>query len=517
MKDRTKKLDINQRFHQTADPGENTREQISFYAKILSNSAQATAIMDNQGFYVSQNRQHEKMIGYSIDELKGKTAAFHLGKKSFYYIIKDLMNFGIYHGEVESATKSGAKVYFDLFVFRVLNQSGQVLCYVGIKRDISEQKKIEKLLTEQEQRTNVILNNMQSMIYIKNVRGEYIFVNKQFEKFFNVELKDIYGKIDNDIFIPQTADILKKDDLTILEKKESLSILQSIIGEYGPVFFACRKFPLYGEKDEIFAVCGVLTDISEKKKLKEDVITYAKVLEETKSQLIQSNKLATMGQLVAGIAHELNQPLTGIKGFAQLALKDLDKTHILEKDLEKIIEQADRIDNIIQNVRSYAHKSNNNLIKININEPVEEILLLLKEQLKGVNIQVEKNLGKDLPFVRADKNQLQQVFTNLIVNAKDAMAGNEFLNGRILFLITKFNKKTKNIEMFIKDTGCGINKEKIKYIFEPFFSTKAGEKGLGLGLSIVSQIIQEHNGKIEVESQEGKGTTFKIILPSDEE
>ena len=236
-------------------------------------------------------------------------------------------------------------------------------------------------------------------------------------------------------------------------------------------------------------------------------------LKETQEELIQSGKMAAMGQLAAGISHELNQPLTGIKGFSQAAAMELGEENPIRKDLDRIIEQVDRMDEIIQSIRFFARKSEFRLREIDINQPIEGAFILVNEQLKLNNIKVRKKLTKGLPGISGDMNQLQQAFINLIVNAKDAVNSLRNSDGGEIIIETMLNEDKKNINVIVEDTGCGISKEKLDYIFNPFFTTKSPDGGMGLGLSIVYRIIGKHNGRIEVESEEGKGATFKIVLP----
>ena len=251
----------------------------------------------------------------------------------------------------------------------------------------------------------------------------------------------------------------------------------------------------------------------EKQKAEEVLEETCHNLKETQKQLIQSGKMAAMGQLASGISHELNQPLTGIKGFAQAALMDLDENSPLRGDLDKIVEQVDRMDKIIKNIRFFARKSEFKLETIDINKPIKDSLMLLAQQLKVHNIQLNVSLGKNLPKIKGDINQLEQVFLNLISNARDAVDGLGRPKGGKITIETALSKDKKNIEVIFKDTGCGIPKKDLENVFNPFFTTKSPGGGMGLGLSIVYRIIEAHQGKIEVSSLKGKWTKFRIILP----
>jgi len=258
----------------------------------------------------------------------------------------------------------------------------------------------------------------------------------------------------------------------------------------------------------------------EKKRAEQALEEAYRNLKETQDQLIQSSKMAAMGQLAAGISHELNQPLTGIKGFIQAILMDLDKEspvpveeRLVREDLKKIEEQADRMDRIIKNIRFFAKRSKFRQQRLDINRPIEDSLMLLSEQLRIHNIRLKKSLAENLPRIKGDPNQLQQVFLNLTTNARDAIDSLNKADGGELFIKSSLSKNRKNIEVIFRDTGCGIPKENLKNIFNPFFTTKSSDKSIGLGLSIAYHIIETHKGSIEAQSVEGKGSTFKITLP----
>ncbi len=253
--------------------------------------------------------------------------------------------------------------------------------------------------------------------------------------------------------------------------------------------------------------------INERKKSEIELFNAYKKLKKTQEQLIHSDKMAAMGQLAAGISHELNQPLTGIKGFAQAAIMNLERNSPLVNDLSKIVKQADRMDRIIRHIRLFARKSDGYMRKLDVNQPIEDALMLLTEQLKAHDIVVKKSLSGNLPKIQGDSNQLEQVFINLITNALDAIDSLKKSDNREITIKTAFSSDKEYIEVIIKDTGCGISDENLSNIFNPFFTTKSPDGGTGLGLSIVYRIIKDHKGYIYTDSEEGKGTTFRIKLP----
>ncbi|MCP4650432.1 MAG: response regulator [PVC group bacterium] len=302
-------------------------------------------------------------------------------------------------------------------------------------------------------------------------------------------------------------------------------IKQALQGE-GFFLEAVEYTSYYGHKRTIRNFTGVpvkdmnkrkvlmfVEDITELKVAEQKLAEAYQQLKETQEELIQSSKMVAMGQLAAGISHELNQPLTGVKGFAQAALMDLQEANPLRNDLQKIIEQADRMDIIIKNVRFFARKSEFKMEEMDINKPIEDSLGLLNEQLRVHNVRITRSLSEDILQIKGDRNQLQQVFLNLITNARDAIDALNRPEGGEIIISTSMSLDKKNIEIIFQDTGGGIPQEHLEHVFNPFYTTKSPNGGMGLGLSIAYRIIENHKGTVEVDSEEGYGTKFRITLP----
>ena len=235
-----------------------------------------------------------------------------------------------------------------------------------------------------------------------------------------------------------------------------------------------------------------------------------KTLRETQAQLIQASKLAAMGQFGAGVAHELNQPLAGISGYTDLLLLKLEEDSAQWRYAKKIEDQVTRMTKIINNLRTFARQSKFEYAEVDINQPIDDALMLLGEQLRSHNIKVKRDLTPNLPKVNADANQLEQVFLNLISNAKDAM---DVRGSGTLTIHSRAIDASDFVEVYVADTGTGMDSTVINDIFNPFFTTKDVGKGTGLGLSISLGIIEDHCGRIEVHSTQGKGTVFRVALP----
>ena len=244
------------------------------------------------------------------------------------------------------------------------------------------------------------------------------------------------------------------------------------------------------------------------KTLEKKVEERTKELREMQAHLVQSEKLASLGKLAAGIAHEINNPLGGILIYSHLLIEDTSKKSPHYENLKKIVKETSRCKDIVKGLLEFARPKEPEVSRIDLNDVVDRSLAIVEKQALFQNIKIKKAYTPDLPKITADGSQLQQVFMNIIINAAEAMDGKG-----ILSLSTSLDTDGETIEAKISDTGHGINEEDKKRLFEPFFSTKEVGKGTGLGLAISYSIIQIHKGTIDVESEEGKGSTFTVRLP----
>lgn len=255
----------------------------------------------------------------------------------------------------------------------------------------------------------------------------------------------------------------------------------------------------------------LIKEIKERSRAENELKNAYEKLKDTQAKLVQSEKMAAIGQLAGGVAHEINNPMGVILGFAQSIVKSIKEDEPLYMPLKSIEREAIRCKKLVGDLLTFSRAGKTEKEISNINEVVEQSLSLVEAQAKVKNVQIIKGYGDNLPQIEVNKNQIQQVIINLCNNAVDAMAG-----GGNLAISTKLkvkSEKLKEIEISVSDTGSGMTEEVKKHIFEPFFTTKEVGKGTGLGLSLAYEIIQKHNGSIEVTSEVGKGTIFFISLP----
>jgi signal transduction histidine kinase len=399
-----------------------------------------------------------------------------------------------------------------------------------VKERTAELEKTTRLLQVEYDRLEAIINSPNLGIVIEDKNCDIKFMNKFLTDVFG---NQVGGKC-HEIFKGrrEKCPVCPIDEILIKGKKSFTYLDQDTQGHY----FELSASLFQDEKGEPF-ILETMRDISEQKKLEQQVQEYTNNLEKTNQelenalrtlkntqvQLIQVEKMAAVGQLAAGVAHELNNPLGGILGYSQFALEKInhkpfdqfgpqDTADFLQY-LGDIEQQTKRCRSIIQNLLKFSRASRKEEFEpTDINQVLEETMVFIKHHVEKSKVNLEQRLDRSLPLVKGHPSQLQQVFTNLILNAIQAMPG-----GGTLTIGTVFNRDKKIIEIAFTDTGVGITEENLDKIFEPFFSTKKVGEGTGLGLSVSYGLIKSHGGEIRVVSELNRGTTFTAILPAPKE
>lgn len=242
--------------------------------------------------------------------------------------------------------------------------------------------------------------------------------------------------------------------------------------------------------------------------LEEKVEQRSRQLKKIQAQLMQSEKLTSLGRLASGVAHEINGPLTGILTFSHQMMRKLKDHPELQQELELIVKEATRASAVVRGLLDFSREAQPQKRPCNINDLVLHTLSLIEGQAVFRGIQILKNLDPQVPLVLLDANQVQQVFINIVLNSADAMP-----EGGILTITTQATPGDAQVQVQFADTGVGIPEKDLHRIFDPFFTTKGDKRGTGLGLAVSYGIIERHHGQIEVQSEEGKGTTFTVKLP----
>ncbi len=363
---------------------------------------------------------------------------------------------------------------------------------------------------------NIIRSMIDTLIVI-NSDGRIKTVNKATLDLLGYKEDELIGKPIEIIWAagdsnqPLLEELIKKEVLSGVEK-----VYLSKDGRKIPMLFSGSVMSSQGEIQGI--VCQAL-DITERKHAEEEKQRLA-------AQLLQAGKMAALGQLAGGIAHEINNPIAVILGFAQGLVKRIKEDDFFSMPLKSIEREASRCKKLVGDLLTFSRVGKTQAESVDLNRTIDETLSLIETKSKMQNIEIVRNYSNDLPSLTVNKNQIQQVIMNLCSNAVDALPG-----GGKITISTKLKDKggvdgdlqmrdegrlsDRNfVEIVVADNGEGMSLEVKQRIFEPFFTTKEVGKGTGLGLSLCYEIIKKHNGGIEVESEAGKGTTFLIKLPT---
>jgi PAS domain S-box-containing protein len=368
-------------------------------------------------------------------------------------------------------------------------------------------------LRDSEIRLNTILSNVGAYIYIKDTNYRYTYANSKACELLGRDLSAILGADDSTFFSPDSVEEILRSDRRVIENGEAVSREEAdVSGPDGhPRTYWAVKLPLRDSKGEIYGLCGISTDITEKMQMEAD-----------KQQLVeslhQSQKMEAIGTLAGGIAHDFNNILGAIMGYAELTLEGSGLAPGHRKNLEQILAASERARELVLQILAYSRKGQDERKPGQLHLLVEDALALLRKTIPSV-IDIRVDLDPDTGYALVNATQIHQVVMNLCSNAYAAMksgggtlsvrlapapeAGAQPGDGRCALLT-------------VRDTGVGMAPEVLERVFDPYFTTKGPGEGSGMGLSVVHGIVRRHGGRIDIDSRPGEGTTVRVYLPLSE-
>jgi len=404
-----------------------------------------------------------------------------------------------------TASLTGKMLWEDRVFSPILGDDGNVAYIMESVRDITRLKNLEYTLKETEAFLTKIIHGSPVAIVVADRFANILLMNPAAEALFGYSQREAATRLAvTDLYPPGTAKSIMKQ---LRSRKlggtgRLLSTNTSILNADGSkIPVELNASILYDDESE-FATVGIYKDLRK-------ILAMEEKLKKADAQLVQSEKMASLGKLAAGVAHEINNPLTGILMYANIAKDSLDEDATQQKDLENIIEDAERCSSIVKNLLTYSRQtvySEKNTQ--GVNALLQESLSLIRDQKLFLNVKLVKQFSADELYIKVDKNQMNQVVINLVMNAVDAMG-----KRGVLTLRTYRDKNKNEINVEISDTGSGIHAENLPRIFDPFFTTKAQGQGTGLGLSTVYGIVKENRGSISVKETSSNGTTFLLRFP----
>jgi len=350
---------------------------------------------------------------------------------------------------------------------------------------------------------NLILSSVDGVI-AADKKGNILIFNEVAAKVFGYTEDEALNKLKIRDIYPNNDELevmrkLRSEDYGGKGKLKSYQV--NVLNKDGEAIPISLNAAIIYEEGREVATIGFFHDLREELRMKDE-------LGKTQIQLLQAEKMSSLGKLAAGVAHQLNNPLGGITLFAKLILEEYDLEEGAKEDLRRILKDAKRCRDTVKELLEFTRQTRHLMQPYDVNKSISRTLFLLENQVLLQNIEIEKDLDSSLPSVQADTQQLNHLFMNIILNAVQAMEG----KGKLAVKSYRLPDGNK-IRIEISDTGQGIPEEILPHIFEPFFTTKEEGEGTGLGLSLVYNIVENHGGNIKARSNPGEGTTFIIELP----
>jgi PAS domain S-box-containing protein len=454
------------------------------------------------------NRGAANLFGYTEDEAKDRYlqditfSEDDQNTRLFEHIAETVKGEGWAEERLLRRHKGG-----DLFpavsVFtRLKNSKGQSQGILEVTQITPNLLRLEKELTNSRNFLENILESSIDAIVTTDIKGYITYANRSLRELIGLRGHQIIGQHISKYYkggIDQAREIMEK--LRQFGRIRDYEFDMHIGDRIVPI--RTSDTLLYDDYGEVVGTMGVFQDITARKKLSEK-------LSATQAELIQAVKMRALGDLVTGVAHEINNPLMASDTLLYLLESEIDDNPLLKKRVELLGECNKRIQNIVKKLKEFSRLSEFEFTAMDLNDAVLSVMAITRQQLLNQAIELELKLNEDLPRVLGDKNQIEQVLLNFISNARDAMLESP---QKVLTIQTGLNQRGNQAELRVSDTGVGMTPEEIEQIFNPFFTTKDSDKGIGLGLSISYRIVEAHQGRIKVKSQPNKGTTFILGLP----
>ena len=476
---------------------ERAEEELKLRAGLLDLATDAILVFDLEGNIVYASEAAYLQRGYTREEMTKMNLRQVVSPERVPFIMprmNEVRKKGRAFFETAHLRKDGSRIQVESHIRFI--KSGEREFVLSVSRDITERKRAEEERRKAEEKLRLIFNSVTDGIVVTDLKGRLTEVNK-----VAVRMHGFDNETDP---VGQRAFkfISRGDHAGVLENlKETLGAGYSGVMEYSLLSRDGGEFPaelstsvLRDERGSPVGFVALTRDITERKRREQ--------------QLLLTDRLASIGELVSGIVHELNNPLTGIVGFSQLLLRGNVPEDIRE-DITTIYNESQRAVRIVRSLLNFARKHEPVKQLVNVNTIVENVLELRSYEHRVHNILVEKKMALELPGILADSSLLQQVFFNIAINAEHSMIA-AHQRGKLVITTDKVGSM---LRISFADDGLGISKENQECIFNSFFTTKEAGKGTGLGLSICRSIVTRHGGRIYVESELGKGSNFIVELP----
>ena len=484
----------------------------AFIYSMLEETPNGVLILDMDNTTMYGNPAACRFLGLDSDELIGKTLPDLLGpgsREAALTMLRDgtLFDDGSEKGErarheLKTEGEDGSSLYLEA-VFVNPNPAGEY--YFIYLNNVTARKKLAVELHRRNTFFQNLIDSSTDGIIAADMTGKIILFNEGAQKLVGYGEQEAKDSLHVTRLYPEgeAHEIIKRmrsdhyGGRGKLMRHELLALTKD--GRQIPMLLSGG---LIYERGKEVATFGIFTDLRGLQKIERD-------LKQTHKMLVQSEKMAGLGRLAAGVAHEINNPLSGVMLYANLVQEELGEDHPCGEDMDIIIREAERCKVIIADLLEFSHQTSYEMKRVDLNEQIRAVLQLVEKQALFYNIKITLRLEEDLAKVSGNPIRLNQIIMNIIINAAQAMEGEGALT-----VTTRNRANRNNAEMMIADTGPGIDEEILPNIFDPFFTTKSTREGTGLGLSVSYAIVKEHKGTIRADSEVGKGTTFTMRFPA---
>ncbi|CAG9607159.1 PAS domain-containing sensor histidine kinase [Pseudoneobacillus rhizosphaerae] len=457
----------------------------------LNCSADGFAIVDMKNRFIRVNPMYTQIFGFTEEDVLGKNIREFPNPDSVYGIIDSVQRGQVFSNlNTQRTHKNGTVLDIAVSYSPLRNIEGEIIAVIAIFRDITEKVNLERELKKIRELYNLITENTTDMIKVFKKDFTIIYASPSYEKLTGRSTKEIVGQKITDFVFPDEVEPLTEMFQKLLATGEPQLVQKRMMTATNEVIYAEYNIsPIYNDQKEIESFVIVGRNVTDR--LKND------------AALRNLDRLSIIGQLAAGVAHEIRNPLTSLKGFSKL-LKRSNNREAEENYLSIIMEELDRIDMIVNEFMSLAKPQAIQFERENLISILDSTVKILHPQALMYNVQIQyEYLDGDIPIL-CNPNQLKQVFVNFIKNAIESMPK----GGLVHIAVVKLKKN--RVLITFADKGVGIGEEMMHYLGTPFYTTK--DKGIGLGLTVSNKIILEHNGTMKIDSQIGKGTTVSVEL-----
>ncbi len=473
-------------------------EQEKFFLQnMLDNLPELLVVLDTNRRVLRINRPLSEFVGIKPEDARGKTCIELLNDTPLAKNCRDTSAVMDRVFETRQPismiwqTPPPDEMYWEVTRTPILTSEGELRAVLGVWHRITEEVLLRRELESGELRFRSFIDSAHDWISMKDLDGRYIIVNPVCAAAFNHTPEEFVGRQVEELLPPDVARITKLHDQEVIRTNRHHTYNEIVPIDGRDHHFQAVRFPLHDYRGETIGVCTIMRDLTTEHELN--------------SQLIQASKLAAVGQLAAGVAHEINNPLTGILAYAEEMLDELEEENEHRDDMQVIIREALRCRDIVRNLLNFARQEAPRLDDVNPIEVVDAVLSLVKKLPQFRNIAITTRLDEQTPVIRCDQHQIQQVLLNFMLNAAEAME-----QSGAITISTEYERRTDRCIISVQDSGPGIPENLIDKIFEPFFSTKGTN---GLGLAVSWGIVERHGGTIEVDTPEEGGAAFRIVLP----